>query len=228
MKIHPVYIHTSRPGRSGQHMLTSARAPAPAFCTNLMRKICAYFCKKGVDKPGFAWYNMHRKREREMLKMNENIKAYLIGEYNRLAYTHHYVFGYIESGMVYGAVIDNGTDILPFITRIDRASSKNGGTLSLKYNPNKAMLAIIKARATKIVPIMTEDLLETLNAETKHNRGQIFEEKVAEIFKASRPEKMNAKFTDCGDIIMNGVHYQVKYLKATFTDERTIHKFGGR
>ena len=163
-----------------------------------------------------------------MLKMNENIKAYLIGEYNRLAYTHHYVFGYIESGMVYGAVVENGADILPFITRIDRASSKNGGTLSLKYNPNKAMLAIIKARATKIVPIMTEDLLETLNAETKHNRGQIFEEKVAEIFKASRPEKMNAKFTDCGDIIVSGIHYQVKYLKATFTDERTIHKLGGR
>lgn len=160
--------------------------------------------------------------------MNENIKAYLINGYNKLAYTHSYIFGYIESGMIYGAIVDNGASLLQYITTLDRASSKNGGTYALKYKPNKAMLALIKSSASKIVPIMTEALLEKIKSESNHNRGQIFEDEVAKVLKADKPTRQNAKFTECGDVIVNNIHYQVKYLKATFTDERTLHRLGGR
>lgn len=160
--------------------------------------------------------------------MNENIKAYLVNGYNKLAYTHNYVFGYVECGMVYGAIVKNAASLLDNITTLDRASSKNGGTYSLKYKPNKAMLALIKSKATAIVPIMTEVMLEKMKAESNHNRGQIFEDEVAKVLKAERPKCLNAKFTECGDIIIDFTHYQVKYLKATFTDELTLRRLGGR
>lgn len=160
--------------------------------------------------------------------MNENIKEYLTSEYNRLAYTHNYIFGYTENGMVYGAMVDNAESLLAYITTLDRASSKNGGTYSLKYKPNKAQVAVLKAHAHKTLAVCSVEMLEELNRTNRQNRGQIFENLTAEMLKAEVPTAKNAKFTDCGDLIVNGTHYQVKYLKATFTDERTLKNLGGR
>jgi len=157
----------------------------------------------------------------------ENIMNYLIENYNTLAYTHDYVFGYVANGMVYGAIVENAKDLLPYITSLDRASKKNGGTYQLKYKPNKAQVAIIIEKATEIKPICTVDYLEKLNAECRQNRGQIFEILVADVLGGFQSTKKNAKFTDCGDILVGTKHYQVKYLKATFTDERTIKNLKG-
>ena len=153
---------------------------------------------------------------------NENIMNYLINSYNELAYTHNYIMGYVAEGMVYGARLENAESLLPYITSLDRASKKNGGTLQLKYKPNKKQIALIIEKASEIKAICSVDYLEKLNKETRHNRGQIFETLVADSFNGHQVEKKNAKFTDCGDIIINDRHYQVKYLKATYTDERTI------
>jgi hypothetical protein len=160
--------------------------------------------------------------------MNDSIKAYLVSAYNRLAYTHNYVFGYCQRGMVYAAMVKDARELLPFVTVLDKASQKNGGTFSLKYKPNKAMVDIINSNAERIFPVMSENMLEELKATTNHNRGQIFEDAVAEMLKAEQPKQKNAKFTDSGDIILDGTHYQVKYNKATFTDERTIKNLGGQ
>lgn len=160
--------------------------------------------------------------------MNENIKEYLISEYSRLAFTSNYVFGYAESGMIYAAMIENADEILPYVTCLDRASSKNGGTYSLKYKPTKAIAAILRAHASKVFAVCSVEYLESLNKANRQNRGQIFEAMVAKILKAETPKAKNAKFTDCGDIIVNYRHYQVKYAKATFTDERTLKNLGAR
>lgn len=158
---------------------------------------------------------------------NENIKNYLINAYNELAYTHNYIMGYVAEGMVYGARLENAESLLPYITSLDRASKKNGGTIQLKYKPNKSQIALIIEKADEIKPICTVDYLEKLNKETRHNRGQIFETLSAQVFGGYQVEQKNAKFTDCGDIIVNNRHYQVKYLKATYCDERTIKNFKG-
>jgi hypothetical protein len=158
---------------------------------------------------------------------NENILNYLIKSYNELAYTHNYIMGYVAEGMVYGARLENAENILTFITSLDRASKKNGGTLQLKYKPNKKQVAVVIENATEIKAICSVDYLEKLNKETRHNRGQIFETLSAKVFGGYQVEKKNAKFTECGDIIVNNRHYQVKYLKATFTDERTIKNLKG-
>ena len=154
---------------------------------------------------------------------NITIKAYLTSEYNRRAYTHSYILGYAIKGMVYAARVMDGRPILPYIVSLDRASSKNGGTYSIKYKPNMEKIAIIQTAACEIRPICTVDYMETLFAESKQNRGQIFEDMVIKAWEAKPVGGKNAKFTECGDMVTaDGTHYQVKFNKATFTDERTL------
>lgn len=158
---------------------------------------------------------------------NKAVQNYLINTYNKLAYTHSYAFGYTMANMVYVAIVKDARPILPYITSLDRASKKNGGTIQLKYKPTKAQKAVLIAHADIIKPVCTVDYLEELyHAEgNKDNRGYLFEILVANLFGWTLNEVKNAKFTTSGDIIdtVNNIHYQAKYLKATFTDEKTIH-----
>lgn len=154
---------------------------------------------------------------------NITITAYLTSEYTRLAYTHSYIFGYAIKGMVYAARVMDARGILPYIASLDRASSKNGGTYSLKYKPNMDKVAIIIANACEIRPICTVDYMEQTFANSKLNRGQIFEDMVIDAWHGHRVGGKSAKFTDCGDMVVDGIHYQIKYNKATFTDEKTLH-----
>lgn len=154
---------------------------------------------------------------------NTAIKSFLTGEYNRLAYTHSYIFGYALKGMVYAARVMDAREILPYIASLDRASSKNGGTYSIKYKPNMDKIAVIMSKACEIRPICTVDYMEQMFANSKQNRGQIFEDMVIKAWNGKPVGGKNAKFTDCGDMVVDSIHYQVKFNKATFTDERTLH-----
>lgn len=157
----------------------------------------------------------------------EEIKNYLINEYNKLAFTHSYVFGYACNGIVYAARVMDARNLLPFLTYVDRASSKNGRTHSLKYRPNSKQWIMVCAQAEEVKTICTVDYLENLNANSRKNRGQLFEELVAQAFGGELEIKTNLKFTKSGDMILNNVSYQVKYTKATFTDERTLMNLRG-
>lgn len=154
---------------------------------------------------------------------NTTIHAYLTGEYNRLAYTHSYIFGYTIKGTVYAARVMDGRSILPYIASLDRASSKNGGTYSIKYKPNMDKIAVILSHACEVRPICTVDYMEQVFSNSKLNRGQIFEDMVITAWNGEQVGGKNAKFTECGDMVADGIHYQVKFNKATFTDERTLH-----
>lgn len=153
---------------------------------------------------------------------NEAIHNYLINSYNRLVYTHSYIFGYTVKGMVYGARVMDGANLLPYLTCVSTASSKNGGTYALKYRPNLKQIALINENAVEIKAICTLQYLEEQFRTTKWNRGQIFETLAAKAFNAYQVDKKTAKFTESGDIVADGIHYQVKYDKATFTDEKTL------
>ena len=95
---------------------------------------------------------------------NITVHAYLTTEYNRLAYTHNYIFGYAIKGMVYAARVMDAREILPYIATLDRASSKNGGTYSIKYKPNMDKIAVIMSHAVEIRPICTVDYMEQMFA----------------------------------------------------------------
>lgn len=157
----------------------------------------------------------------------EAIKAYMVNEYNRMAFTHSYIFGFSIGGMVYAARVMDGRGLLPFLTYVDKASGKNGGTYSLKYRPNGKQWAMVTAEAEEVKAICTVEYLENLKANSRKNRGQLFEELVAQAFGGELETKSNLKFTEGGDMNLNGVAYQIKYIKATFTDEKTLMNLRG-
>ena len=70
------------------------------------------------------------------------------------------------------------------------------------------------------------DLPSAGNTGTEKNRGYIFERLACEVFGLIQNEQPNAKATDCGDgVSADGVHYQIKFDKATFIDEKTLKSF---
>lgn len=154
--------------------------------------------------------------------MKEAIKSYLLCEYIRLAATHAYIFGYAVGGIVYAARVMDARALLPVLTYVDKASSKNGGTYSLKYRANMTTWAAVVSQAVEVKMVCTVEYLENLKANSKKNRGQLFEELVAKTFGGELETKSNLKFTEGGDMNLDGVAYQIKYTKATFTDEKTI------
>lgn len=157
-----------------------------------------------------------------------DVKKFLIDKYNELAFTHSYILGYSQKGMIYGAIIEDGRGILPYILKVSKIASKRGESYNLRYFPNSEIIQIINMSATKIFPVMSTARMEEKFATEKGNRGNIFEDAVAEILKAEQPQNKCAKFTETGDIIKNGKHYQVKYAKATLTDERTLENLNRR
>ena len=60
--------------------------------------------------------------------------------------------------------------------------------------------------------------------ESKYNRGEIFEKLVTEFY-GQKWEKDNVPFTDDGDLTVNGIAYQIKFQKATFTSEKQLARF---
>ena len=157
----------------------------------------------------------------------ETVKAYLVNEYIKAEYTPSYLFGNSVKGIVYAARVMDARGLLPFVSYVDKASSKNGGTYSLKYRPNQSQWALITSEAVEIKAICTVEYFENLKANSRKNRGQLFEQLVAQAFGGELETKSNLKFTDGGDMNLNGVAYQIKYTKATFTDERTLMNLRG-
>ncbi len=151
-----------------------------------------------------------------------DLHDYLVHEYTRHAYTHAYIFGYAEKGTIYAARVENATEILGAITHTDCASPKNGGTVSLKYRPNRKQIALIASVASEIRPVCSVEDLENLFHNSRHNRGQIFERLAVEVFGAIKNPNDHDDFTKAGDLTIGGKAYQVKFNKATFTDLKTL------
>ena len=145
---------------------------------------------------------------------NTTLHAMLINRYNELAYTHKYIWGFTLNHTVYMAFTDSS--VLPFVTTLDMAGRNQG--FSLRFKPNKEQKMFLMAHAE---PLCSEAYLEGLFASTKYNRGEIFEKIVTEHF-GQVWVKDNIPFTEAGDIEIDGIPFQIKFQKATFTNEKTL------
>ena len=143
----------------------------------------------------------------------------MIDRYNELSYTHNYIFGFAFNGNIYATFTDES--VLPYVCTLDKASSKNGGGYSLRYKPNKAQKATLFANSEKTFIVCSVEYFNEMVETTKYNRGEIFEKLVTEYFGINW-EKDNIPFTDGGDIEINGKAFQIKYEKATFTNEKFL------
>ena len=148
--------------------------------------------------------------------------------YHENAYTHNYCFGFKRNGVVYAALVKGVTaETLVKVSTLTKASSKNGGGYAMRYKVNAKIWDFITAIADTVITLCSEEYLENLYNNSVYNRGQLFEKLTAERFGAKLDEKANTSFKDGGDFYLNGVPYQVKYMKATFTNEATMNNMGG-
>ena len=136
----------------------------------------------------------------------------LINHYNETSFTHNYIFGFSYKGNVYA--VETTSEMLPFITTVDKAS--RGAGLALRFKPNTSIKLMLMDKGAKV--ICSTEYFNEIHANTKYNRGEVFEMMVTES-KGQTWTKDNVPYTEDGDITVDGVAYQIKFEKATFINE---------
>lgn len=148
--------------------------------------------------------------------MNEIIFKNLVDRYNSLAYTHNYIWGFTFKGVVYMAITDKS--YMDYVCKLDRAS--RGAGYALRFCPTTSQKMLLMASGAVSV-LCSKEFFEDEVKNSKYNKGEIFEKMVTEKFN-QKWEKDNVPFTENGDITVNGVAYQIKFEKATFTNEKAL------
>lgn len=138
----------------------------------------------------------------------------LINRYNNLAYTHNYIFGFQFCGNVYFAHTD--ADILPAILTVDKASRGQG--MALRFCPTKDIKAALMTSATLLC---SKEYFEDELERTKYNKGELFEKMVTEYY-GKKWHKDTVPFTQDGDLTVGKTAYQIKYERASFTNEKIL------
>ena len=147
--------------------------------------------------------------------MNTSLYEMMIRRYNELSYTHNYIYGFYFQNVVYMVTVT--ADLMPYVLKLDKAS--RGAGYSLRFCPNKAQKAFLLSQGAQ--PICSKEFFDNTVKESIYNKGEIFEKIVTEFF-GQDWIKDNVPFTEDGDITVNGIAYQIKFEKATFTNEKTL------
>lgn len=156
------------------------------------------------------------------------IRSTMVRRYNKGAYTHNYVFGFVRNKMVYAVQVDNACDLLTELTFVEKRS---GTGMNLRFRPNKAQQEIILTNASRVEVLGSAEWLEAEKLNFKNNRGDAFEYHACKRWNGTQPENRAEKFTTCGDFwTEDGKHFQSKFGAstgaATFTDEKTLANLG--
>lgn len=145
---------------------------------------------------------------------------YIISGYDKLAGAHEYIWGFTQNGVVYMAITD--ASVLPYVCKLDKAS--RGAGYALRFKPTVAQKLLLMTSASVLC---SEKFFNETVAHSKYNKGEIFEKMVTEKF-GQEWHKDSVPFTECGDINVNGIEYQIKYQGATFTNEKILNKLMDR
>ena len=149
--------------------------------------------------------------------MNATLKMMMIKFYNGKSYTHNYIFGFRAAGNIWFVFVT--AEILPELLKLDKAS--RGAGYALRFKPNKAQKTLLMSFGAKV--LCSEKFFDEMVEASKYNKGEIFEKLVTE--RAGQTwEKDNVPFTDDGDLTWNGIAYQIKFEKASFINEKQMHK----
>ncbi len=139
----------------------------------------------------------------------------LINRYNNLSFTHNYIFGFVFKKNVYAVIATS--EILPYILTLDAAS--RGAGYALRFNPTNEQKVFLLSHGAEL--ICSKEYFEQTVVESNYNKGEIFEKLCTENV-GQRWTKDNLPFTEGGDLTVNGIAYQIKFEKATFTNEKTL------
>lgn len=139
----------------------------------------------------------------------------MIDRYNALSFTHQYIYGFCYQNNVY--MVRTDATLMPYILKLDKAS--RGAGYSLRFCPTNEQKVLLIGKGAQI--LCSKDFFDETVASTIYNKGEIFEKMVTEFY-GQRWEKDNVPFTKGGDLTVNGIAYQLKFEKATFTNEKTL------
>lgn len=139
----------------------------------------------------------------------------MINRYNALSFTHQYIYGFCYQNNVY--MVHADATLMPYVLKLDKAS--RGAGYSLRFCPNNEQKVLLIGKGAQI--LCSKDFFDNMVASTIYNKGEIFEKMVTEFY-GQHWEKDNVPFTKGGDLTVNGIAYQLKFEKATFTNEKTL------
>lgn len=136
-------------------------------------------------------------------------------DYERFTKAEGYIIGFPVGDMVYGAKLDK---IPRRYTKVQKECSRMGGTYGLYINvkSKKAQAELMK----NAFPVCTLAELE----DSTYNKGVMFEKSVYEYFGQTFRGKDSVRFYQSGDITIDGVEIQVKYLHARICYDTTLTK----
>lgn len=152
-----------------------------------------------------------------MLQLNI-LEAY----YNATA-THNYIFGVAYNGRVTAYLVS--LDLDGYTVMFNEKPTTASRQTVIKYRSTATKRAWLKAHATATLDLVSIEELKA-SCRVKQNRygktytencGECFEWLLAKRFGTSQNGKSNLKHTDGGDLVIDGVSYQVKYEKGAIT-----------
>lgn len=136
-------------------------------------------------------------------------------DYERFTGAEGYAIGFHIGDDVYVAMLDR---IPRRYTKTQRECSSFGGCYGLYIDvKNKKKKAELLKKATKI------GTLADLESD-KYNKGVMFEKLVYEVNGQEFRGKDNVRFTEGGDIVIDGKQIQVKYEYARICYDKTLQK----
>lgn len=138
--------------------------------------------------------------------------------YNRLNGADRYFLVFTHQNMVWVSDLRHLSSSWCYKTR---ESKKNGGWEKWML---KASLLPKERLVKRAVCLMTVAEFEAQRKASGLNRGYFCEELLCDRLNCQpASSKQNARFDECGDVVMNGVQYQVKFENATLTNVNVLH-----
>ena len=162
---------------------------------------------------------------------NKEMQMFILDRLAQVEYTNTYVFAIRTKGMLQAAIVENANDILPLVTYCERQASSKGGVWGVRMWNAEAAFEIIREYAREIIDICSVREFEQSYEEAGGKKaipgykGEWFERLFVRTVGGERPESRTAKCTECGDVILNGEHLQLKLWNATITTEKQVNKF---
>lgn len=139
----------------------------------------------------------------------------MIKKYNKLSYTHNYIFGFTYQHNVYAVITT--ADILPYILKLDKAS--RGAGYALRFKPTTDQKVFLLTQGAKM--LCSEKYFNMEVENSRYNKGEIFEKMITENA-GQEWHKDSTRFDLDGDLTVDGIAYQIKYQSATFTNEKIL------
>lgn len=143
-----------------------------------------------------------------------------IENYYNTASTHYNIIGTARNGYVKAYLINLDLDGYKVI--FSDKPCKSSRQIVIKYRSSKVKVNYLTSHALQIIDLCTEEelkakcrtLINKKGEEYTENCGECFEWLMAEYFGVKQNDKSNLSYRDGGDIVINGIPYQVKYEKS--------------